>query len=65
MNWDRVEGQWKEFKGRAQQRWGKLTDNDLEIIDGKREELVGRLQKRYGERRDNLESEVDEWVSEL
>jgi uncharacterized protein YjbJ (UPF0337 family) len=65
MNWDRIEGQWKEFKGQAQQRWGKLTDDDLEVIDGKREELVGRLQKRYGERRDDLETEVDEWVREL
>jgi uncharacterized protein YjbJ (UPF0337 family) len=65
MNWDRIEGQWKQYKGQVQQRWGKLTDDDLDVIDGKREELVGRLQKRYGQTRDELESQVDEWSREL
>jgi uncharacterized protein YjbJ (UPF0337 family) len=65
MNWDRIEGQWKQYKGQVQQRWGKLTDDDLDVIEGKREELVGRLQKRYGQTRDELESQVDEWSREL
>lgn len=65
MNWDRIEGQWKQYKGQVQQRWGKLTDDDLDVIDGKREELVGRLQKRYGQTRDELETQVDEWSREL
>ena len=42
MNWDRVEGNWKEFKGKAQQQWGKLTNDDLDVIEGKRKELAGR-----------------------
>ena len=48
MNWDRIEGNWKEFKGKVQQKWGKLTDDDMNVIEGKRSELTGRLQQRYG-----------------
>ena len=48
MNWDSIQGNWKEFKGKAKQQWGKLTDDDLDVIDGKRQELEGRLQKHYG-----------------
>ena len=51
MNWDRVEGQWKQLKGRAQQRWGKLTDDDWDLIEGQREELVGKVQELYGKQR--------------
>ena len=63
MNWDRVEGQWKQFKGRAQQRWGKITDDDWDQIEGKREELVGRVQQLYGKKRDEAEDDVDQWVN--
>ena len=48
MNWDRVEGNWNEFKGKVQQQWGKLTNDDLSQVNGKRTELCGRLQQRYG-----------------
>ena len=48
MNWDRVEGNWNTFKGKVQQKWGKLTNDDLNVIEGKRTELSGRLQQRYG-----------------
>jgi uncharacterized protein YjbJ (UPF0337 family) len=65
MNWDRIEGQWKQLKGQAQQRWGKLTDDDLTLIEGKREELVGRVQSLYGKRKDEVEREVDDWTREL
>lgn len=61
MNWDRIEGQWKQLKGHAQQRWAKLTDDDFALIDGKRQELVGKLQTLYGRRKDEVEREVDEW----
>src|SRR5262249_9915790 len=44
MNWDRIEGNWKEFKGKAQKQWGKLTNDDLEVVKGQRTELAGRLQ---------------------
>ena len=65
MNWDVVEGQWNSLKGKAQQKWGKLTDDDLDVIEGKREELVGRLQTRYGRQRDELETEVDKWMESV
>ena len=55
MNWDRVEGNWKEFKGKAQQKWGKLTNDDLDVVEGKRTELSGRLQQRYGYAKDQAE----------
>ena len=65
MNWDQVEGKWIQLKGRAQQRWGKLTDDDLDVIQGKREELAGRIQERYGKRKDEAEREIDEWIEEV
>jgi uncharacterized protein YjbJ (UPF0337 family) len=61
MNWDRIEGQWRQIKGQAQQKWGKLTDDDLDLIQGKRVELVGKIQSLYGKRRDEAEREVDDW----
>ena len=61
MNWDRVEGNWKTFKGQVKQQWGKLTDDDLDVISGKREELVGRIQNTYGLARDEADRQVTEW----
>ena len=61
MNWDRIEGQWRQLKGQAQQKWGKITDDDWDLIQGKRVELVGKIQSLYGKRRDEAEREVDEW----
>ncbi|MDQ3774629.1 MAG: CsbD family protein [Pseudomonadota bacterium] len=65
MNWDQVEGNWKQFKGKAQQVWGDLTDDELDIIQGKRQELVGRLQKTYGYTKERAEQEADKWAREL
>ena len=62
MNWDRVEGNWKEFKGKVRQKWAKLTDDDLEFVKGKRTELAGRLQQRYGYQKDQAEREIDTWL---
>jgi uncharacterized protein YjbJ (UPF0337 family) len=62
MNWDRVEGNWKQFKGRVQQQWGDLTNDDLDRINGKRTELTGRLQERYGYAKDQAERQIDEWL---
>jgi uncharacterized protein YjbJ (UPF0337 family) len=62
MNWDRIEGNWKQFKGRVQQQWGDLTDDDLDRIEGKRNELTGRLQARYGYAKDKAEQEIDSWL---
>lgn len=63
MNWDQVQGNWKQFKGKVQKQWGELTDDELDQIDGKREELVGKLQAKYGYERDRAERELDEFCS--
>lgn len=63
MNNDCIEGNWKEMKGKVQQKWGKLTDDDLDVIDGRREELVGKIQKEYGKSRDEAEKEVDAYFN--
>ncbi|OFC70199.1 CsbD family protein [Alteromonas confluentis] len=63
MNSDRIEGNWKEMKGKIQQQWGKLTNDDLDKIDGRREELVGKIQKNYGKSRDEAEKEVDRYFN--
>jgi uncharacterized protein YjbJ (UPF0337 family) len=62
MNWDRIEGNWKEFKGKAKQQWGKLTDDDLSYINGRRDELSGRIQQRYGYAKDQADREIDTWL---
>ena len=58
------EGKWKQLKGLAQQKWGKLTGDDLDRIQGKRTELVGAIQERYGWARTKAENEVDQFVME-
>lgn len=65
MDWDRIEGGWKEFRGKAKQRWGELTDDELDQIAGKREELEGRLQRRYGYAKDRARTEVDDWLRSI
>jgi uncharacterized protein YjbJ (UPF0337 family) len=65
MNWDQVQGNWKQFKGQAQANWGKLTDDDMDRIEGKRDQLVGRIQEAYGIGKDEAEREVDEWKRNL
>lgn len=59
MNRDVLEGQWTKMKGKVREKWGKLTDDDLEQIGGKKDQLVGRIQERYGEQRDKIEKDVD------
>jgi len=63
MNWNQVEGNWESFKGKVQQQWGKLTDDDLDVIKGKRTELAGRLQARYGKEQEAVENDIDTWLS--
>jgi uncharacterized protein YjbJ (UPF0337 family) len=65
MNWDRIEGNWKQVKGRAKAQWGKLTDDDLDVIEGRREQLVGKIQERYGLARDDAERRADSWIRSL
>jgi uncharacterized protein YjbJ (UPF0337 family) len=61
MNWDQIGGMWKQLRGKAREKWGKLTDDDIDIIAGKRDQLIGKLQERYGYDREIAEREVDEW----
>ncbi len=63
MNWDQVEGKWKEVKGRFREKFGKLTDDDLEVIGGKKDQLVGRLQQRYGYNKEQAEREADDVIA--
>ena len=65
MNWDQIEGKWKQFKGEAKTKWGKLTDDDLDVVAGKRDKLAGRIQERYGYERERAEREADEFVRSL
>jgi uncharacterized protein YjbJ (UPF0337 family) len=65
MNWDRVEGNWKQFMGQARQQWGKLTDNDLHKAAGRRDQLVGIIQERYGIAKDEAERQANNWADAL
>lgn len=58
MNQDTMQGTWRQFKGKVREQWGKLTDDDLDVIDGKREQLLGRLQERYGIAREKAEEQI-------
>jgi uncharacterized protein YjbJ (UPF0337 family) len=63
MNWDRIEGNWKQFKGNAKQQWGKLTDDQLNVIAGKRDQLAGKIQEAYGITKEVTEKQISEWQS--
>ncbi|HKV28532.1 MAG TPA: CsbD family protein [Candidatus Acidoferrales bacterium] len=65
MNWDQLEGKWKQYKGKAKVRWGKLTDDDLDVIDGNRQQLVGKLQEYYGITREVAEKQTQEFADTL
>ena len=65
MNWDQVQGNWRQLKGKIQANWGDLTDDDLQSIDGRREELMGKLQKAYGIGRDEAERQINDFERSL
>lgn len=64
MNRDTLEGQWTQLKGLAREKWGKLTNDDIDQIQGRSEQLVGKIQARYGVERDEAQRQVDEWNEE-
>ena len=64
MNEDIFKGQWKQLRGEVRQRWNKLTDDDLDVVDGKLESLEGRLQERYGWEKERIQTEIDGWRKE-
>lgn len=65
MNWDTVKANWKQVQGKAKAKWGKLTDDDLLVIEGKRDELAGKIQERYGYAKEQAERELDDFCKSL
>ncbi|MFT4195339.1 CsbD family protein [Ottowia sp.] len=61
MNQDTISGNWKQFKGKVKEAWGKLTEDDLDVIDGRREQMVGKMQERYGVAKDEAEKQIKDW----
>ena len=62
MDWNIIEGKWKELKGTAREEWGKLTHDELEEIGGKKDRLVAKLQQKYGYASDEADKLADEWA---
>jgi uncharacterized protein YjbJ (UPF0337 family) len=65
MNSDQLEGTWDVVKGKIQKQWGKLTNDDLDVIEGNRKEIAGRIQQRYGYAKERAEREVNTWLEKL
>lgn len=65
MNWDRIQGDWKQFAGKIKVQWGKLTDDDLTQINGKEEQLEGKIQERYGYAKDKVKKDIEAWRASL
>ena len=63
MNWDQVQGQWKQLKGKAVAHWGELTDDDVDKVNGDRAQLEGMIQKKYGKTKEAAKEEVDQWIA--
>lgn len=61
MNWDRIEGNWKQLKGKALEQWGRLTNDDLDVVAGRRDLLAGKIQERYGVAKDEAERQISQW----
>jgi uncharacterized protein YjbJ (UPF0337 family) len=65
MSWDRISGNWTQWKGRIRERWGKLTDDQLDVVNGRREQLSGRIQDAYGLSKDEVERQLRNWERNL
>ncbi len=62
MNWNEVEGRWKQFKGDIQKNWGKLTEDEVDEAQGNRQKLEGLIQERYGKTQEQVKAEIDDWM---
>jgi len=62
MNWDEVEGKWNQMKGSVREKFGRLTDDDLQVIAGKKDQFLGRVQERYGITREQAQKDLDTWL---
>ncbi len=65
MNWDQIEGKWKQVKGKAVEKWGDLTNDELDRVAGKRDQMIGLVQEKYGHAKAEAERQVDEWTRGL
>mgnify|MGYP001414952281 CR=1 FL=1 len=65
MNWDQIEGKWTQFKGKAKEQWGELTNDDLDVVAGKRDQLAGKIQEKYGIAKEEAERQLDDWSRRL
>ena len=65
MNWDQIEGKWKQLSGSAREQWGQLTDDDVQTLNGKKDNLVGKIQERYGIAKAEAEKQADAWSATL
>jgi len=65
MNWDRIQGNWKQMTGKVKEQWGKLTDDDIAQVNGSREQLEGRIQARYGYEKDQAKKVIDDWLDRM
>jgi uncharacterized protein YjbJ (UPF0337 family) len=65
MDWDRIAGNWKQVRGRVKEKWGQLTDDDLDKASGRRDQLEGSIQARYGISKDQARKELDDWFNSL
>ena len=63
MDWNCVEGNWKQIKGKVKEKWGQLTDDDLDVIGGRRDQLEGKIQQRYGLAKDQVRKDIDDWYT--
>ncbi len=62
MNTDQLQGKWKQMKGSVKERWGKLTDDDVNVINGRSDQLVGKIQEQYGIAKEEAQKQVDDWM---
>lgn len=65
MNWDQIEGNWTQLKGKAREQWGELSDDEVQEAKGEREQLLGLIQKKYGVAREEAERQVSKWQNDL
>jgi uncharacterized protein YjbJ (UPF0337 family) len=65
MNWNEVEGKWNQMKGSVREKFGKLTDDDIQVIGGKKDQFLGKLQERYGIAREQAQKELDNWLQSM
>src|ERR1700751_5393468 len=61
MNSDQIKGNWKQFVGKAKEKWGRLTHDDWQVVEGKRDQLVGKIQERYGITREEAERQLGDF----